>query len=58
MDTIRNVMASPRGGRPVCVLCGRAVSATDDRLRLRADLAAHRRCATYNPAQRRSDATR
>jgi hypothetical protein len=51
MDGIRRAMAAPRGGRPVCLVCGRGVGG-DDRVRLRGGTYAHRACATYDGRRR------
>jgi hypothetical protein len=58
MDNIRKAMASPRGGRPVCLVCGRRVSEDDDRLRLRGGAFVHRACATYDIRRRRTGSER
>ena len=46
-------MAAPRGGRPVCLVCGRAVGQGDDRMRLRGGALVHSGCATYDMRRRR-----
>ena len=46
-------MSGPRGGLPVCPVCGRAVGARDERLHLRGGTAVHRACATYDMRRRR-----
>lgn len=56
MDNVRRAMAAPRGGRPVCLVCGRGLASTDDRLRLRGGAFVHRGCATYDMGDRRSGA--
>ena len=48
MDNVRRAMAAPRGGRPVCLVCGRGLATPDDRLRLRGGAFVHRGCATYD----------
>ena len=53
LENIRSAMSSPRGGRPVCLVCGRGVSQDDDSLRLRGGAVVHRDCATYDAASRR-----
>jgi hypothetical protein len=45
-------MSGPRGGRPVCIVCGRAVAERDERLRLRGGTVVHRICATYEMRRR------
>jgi hypothetical protein len=47
IDMVRETMSSPRGGRPVCFVCKRAVSRNDDQLRLRGGVVVHKSCATY-----------
>jgi hypothetical protein len=47
-------MSSPRGGRPVCLVCGRGVSAAEESLKLRGGAVVHRRCATYDTHRRRA----
>jgi adenine-specific DNA methylase len=54
IDNIRQAMRSPRGGRPVCVVCGRAVSERDEQMRLRGGVLVHRACATYEMRRRRT----
>jgi hypothetical protein len=54
IDNIRNAMAAPRGGRPVCMVCGRAVSTRDRHIRLRGGALVHRTCATYDMRRRRT----
>jgi hypothetical protein len=53
IDNIRAAMSSTRGGRPVCLVCGRAVSPREDRMRLRGGATVHRACATYEMRRRR-----
>jgi hypothetical protein len=53
IDNIRQAMRSPRGGRPVCLVCGRTVSETDQ-MRLRGGAFVHRTCATYDMRRRRT----
>jgi hypothetical protein len=53
MDNVRRAMAAPRGGRPVCLVCSRAVTAKDERVRLRGGAYVHRRCGTYDVRGRR-----
>jgi hypothetical protein len=54
LDNIRTAMSSPRGGRQVCLVCGRRVSATEESLKLRGGAVVHRRCATYDTHKRRA----
>jgi hypothetical protein len=54
LENIRTAMSSPRGGRPVCLVCGRRVSAADESLKLRGGAIVHRRCATYDTHKRRA----
>jgi hypothetical protein len=58
LENIRTAISSPRGGRPVCLVCGRSVSATDDSLRLRGGAVVHVGCSKDTPAGQRSDAER
>ena len=58
LDNIRSAMAAPRGGRPVCLVCGDSVSPRDERMRLRGGTVVHRRCATYDMRRRRVGAAR
>jgi hypothetical protein len=52
-------MAVPRGdGRQPCLVCGRSVSARDERLRLRGGVLVHRACATYDMRRRRTGSAR
>jgi hypothetical protein len=54
IDNIRQALSSPRGGRPVCLVCGRGVSARDEQMRLRGGAIVHRACATYDMRRRRT----
>jgi hypothetical protein len=54
VEGIRRAMSSPRGGRPVCIVCGRGVSQKDERMRLRGGQLVHRGCATYDVRRRRA----
>jgi hypothetical protein len=54
IESIRSAMSSPRGGRPVCLVCGRGVSQADDSMRLRGGAVVHRDCATYDATSRRA----
>jgi hypothetical protein len=55
LENIRTAMTSPRGGRPVCLVCGRGVSATDDSLRLRGGAVVHAGCSKDTPARQRGE---
>jgi hypothetical protein len=55
LDNIRTAMTSPRGGRPVCLVCGRGVSPAEDSLKLRGGAVVHRDCATYDTQRHRGD---
>ncbi len=55
LENIRTAISSPRGGRPVCLACGRAISAADESLKLRGGALVHRGCATYDARRRRPD---
>jgi hypothetical protein len=52
VDNIRTAIASPRGGRQVCLACGRRISASDQPLRLRGGAVVHRACGTYDVSRR------
>jgi hypothetical protein len=52
LESIRTTMSGPRGGGPVCIVCGRSVAARDDRMRLRGGTVVHRGCATYEMRRR------
>jgi hypothetical protein len=58
IDNIRQAMRSPRGGRPVCLMCGRAVADSDEPMRLRGGAVVHRTCATYDMRRRRTGEAR
>jgi len=53
LENIRTAISSPRGGRPVCLVCGRGVSATDESLRLRGGAVVHAGCSKQTPARER-----
>jgi hypothetical protein len=53
LDGIRDALSAPRGGRPVCMVCGRSVSPREEQLRLRGGTVVHRACATYEMRRRR-----
>jgi hypothetical protein len=54
LENIRTAMSSPRGGRPVCLVCGRGVSPEADSMRLRGGAVVHRVCAGHDPDRRRA----
>jgi len=58
LENIRTAISSPRGGRPVCLVCGRGVSATEDSLRLRGGAVVHVGCSKDTPAGGRNDEER
>jgi hypothetical protein len=58
LDSIREAMGTPRGSRPVCLVCGRAVTSRDECMRLRGGGVVHRRCATYDMRRRRVGSAR
>jgi len=45
LDNIRTAISSPRGGRPVCLVCGRSVATTDKSMRLRGGAVVHAGCS-------------
>jgi hypothetical protein len=53
LENIRTAISSPRGGRPVCLVCGRSVSTTDESLRLRGGAVVHAGCSKRTPARER-----
>ena len=53
LENIRTAISSPRGGRPVCLVCGRSVSTTDESLRLRGGAVVHVGCSKGTPARER-----
>jgi hypothetical protein len=55
LENIRSAMSSPRGGRPVCLVCGRGISAAEESLKLRGGALVHRGCGTYDASRRRAD---
>jgi hypothetical protein len=56
LENIRTAMSSPRGGRPVCLVCGRGVAPDEESMKLRGGAVVHRGCATYDARRRRSTA--
>ena len=54
LDNVRHALTSGSLGRPVCLVCGRAVAPRDDRMRLRGGVVVHRACATYDMRRRRT----
>jgi hypothetical protein len=57
LENIRTAISTPRGGRPVCLVCGRGVSTTDEFLRLRGGAVVHAGCSKQTPARERRAAT-
>jgi hypothetical protein len=55
LDNIRTAISSPRGGRPVCLVCGRGVSTTEESLRLRGGAVVHVGCSKQTPARQRAE---
>jgi hypothetical protein len=53
IDSIRAAMSNPRGGRPICLVCGGVVTPRHEALRLRGGALVHRGCATYDMRRRR-----
>ncbi|HEY6777725.1 MAG TPA: hypothetical protein VI122_14555 [Thermoleophilaceae bacterium] len=53
IDSIREAMGAARAGRPICLVCRRAVTTRDECMRLRGGGIVHRRCATYDIRGRR-----
>jgi hypothetical protein len=53
-----SVLASPRGRRPVCLVCGRGIGPGEELMRLRGETLVHRRCASYQMRRRREGAER
>jgi hypothetical protein len=53
LDSIISVMGSPRGRKPICLVCGRPIASGDQLMRLRGETVVHRRCATYSIRRRR-----
>ena len=45
LENIRTAIASPRGGRPVCLVCGRGITPSEDALKLRGGAVVHEACA-------------
>jgi hypothetical protein len=45
LDNIRTAISVPRGGRPVCLVCGRHVATTDKSMRLRGGAVVHAACS-------------
>ena len=58
LDSIISVMGSPRGRRPVCLVCGRGIGPGEELMRLRGETVVHRRCATYEMRRRPKGAER
>jgi hypothetical protein len=55
LENIRTAISSPRGGRPVCLVCGRSVATADDSLRLRGGALVHVGCSKNTPARERHE---
>jgi hypothetical protein len=55
LENIRTAIASPRGGRQVCLVCGRGISATEDALKLRGGAVVHKRCERREATRARAD---
>jgi hypothetical protein len=51
LDNVRNAISSPRGGTPVCLVCGRGVARTQESRRLRGGAVVHLACAVSAPAR-------
>jgi hypothetical protein len=58
LESIISVMGSPRGRRPVCLVCGRGIGPGEDLIRMRGETLVHRRCATYEMRRRPTGADR
>jgi hypothetical protein len=58
LENIRTAIASPRGGRPVCLVCGRGISPSEDALKLRGGAVVHERCSQRSAAAKRGSADR
>ena len=58
LESIISVMGSPRGRRPVCLVCGRGIGPGEELMRLRGETLVHRRCASYQMRRRREGAER
>ena len=58
LESIISVMGSPRGRRPVCLVCGRGIGPGEELMRLRGETLVHKRCATYQMRRRREGAER
>jgi hypothetical protein len=52
LENIRTAIASPRGGRPVCLVCGRGISSSADALKLRGGAVVHTDCAERAEARK------
>jgi hypothetical protein len=55
-ESVRKAMAVPRGGRQVCLVCGRGLGSKESSVRLRGGAFVHSSCATYE--RRRTGAER
>ena len=58
LESIISVMGSPRGRRPVCLVCGRGIGPGEELMRMRGETLVHKRCATYQMRRRREGAER
>lgn len=58
LESIISVMGSPRGRRPVCLVCGRGIGSGEELIRLRGETLVHRRCASYEMRRRPTGADR
>jgi hypothetical protein len=58
LDSIISVMGSPRGRRPICLVCGRSITSGQELMRLRGETVVHRRCATCDMRRRREGVER
>jgi hypothetical protein len=45
LENVRTAMSAPRGGRAVCLVCGRRIGPHEDAERLRGGAIVHRDCA-------------
>jgi hypothetical protein len=45
LDNVRTAISAPRGGRAVCLVCGRRIGSHEDAERLRGGAIVHRDCA-------------
>ena len=52
LENIRTAISSPRGGRPVCLVCGRGISSSENALKLRGGAVVHLACAERAEARK------